>query len=148
MKLSSNFKLEEFLFSQTAIRRGIDNTPTEEHKNNMIALCQNVLQPVREIIDVPVRVSSGYRSEALNEAIGGSTRSQHSKGEAADINAVGWSAYDLCCFIRDMDYPYDQLIYEGTWVHVSHKRNGVQRKQILTAHFENGYVWYSEGLEE
>ena len=152
-KLSHNFTLGEFLFSQTAIRRGIDNTPTEEHVENMKALCQNVLQPLRQELKRSIRVTSGYRSKELNTEIRGSLKSQHSKGEAADIVVGGWSSTQLCQKIIDMGIDFDQLIDEGNWVHVSYKADGVNRNEVLTANFykdEDGKtrVNYQYGLKE
>ena len=88
MKLSKNFSLIEFTESNTAIRNGIDNNPTAEHIHNLVDLCENVLQPLRDRIGSSIRVTSGYRSEALNTAIGGSKTSDHSHGRAADIKLV------------------------------------------------------------
>ena len=85
MKLSNNFSLKEMVKSQTAERKGINNNPSEDHMNNLKLLCENVLQPVRDHFGKVVSVSSGYRSEALCEAIGSSKNSQHAKGQAADF---------------------------------------------------------------
>ena len=85
MKLSDNFSLNEFTKSQTALRNGIDNTPSEEVIENLKALCENVLQPIREYFLMPVFISSGYRSAALNHKLGSSISSQHVQGQAADI---------------------------------------------------------------
>lgn len=151
MKLSQNFTLAEMTKSATAIRMGIDNNPRDEHLENITALCVNVLQKVRDEHG-SVRVSSGYRSPALNEAIGGSTTSQHSKGQAADFECSSISNYDLAVWI-DENLEYDQLILEfytagepsSGWVHVSYKESG-NRKQALTAVKENGKTVYKVGL--
>ena len=90
MRLSKNFTLTEFEKSQTAIRQGLDNTMPEEHLANAKALCENVLQKVRDHFG-PVIINSGYRGEALNKAVGGSAKSQHCKGQAADIEVPGVS---------------------------------------------------------
>ena len=79
MKLSENFSLNELTKSQTATRRGISNQPSEEHLENLKALVENVLQPIRDSKGQPIRISSGYRSSRLNTAIGGSENSQHCK---------------------------------------------------------------------
>ena len=85
MKLTKNFSLEELTRSDTAERKGIDNSPTAEHIHNLAALCENVLQPLRDKVKHSIRVTSGYRSEKLNNAIGGSKTSEHSFGKAADM---------------------------------------------------------------
>ena len=84
MRLSKNFTLQEFTKSQTALRHGIDNTPGEEHLLSAKSLFENVVQPVRDNFGVTV-INSGYRGPKLNEAVGGSSKSQHCKGEAVDI---------------------------------------------------------------
>jgi len=141
MKLSRNLSLGEFTNSQTAKRRGIDNTPTEEHLEAAKALAENVFQPIREHFGCPIYISSGYRSEALNEAIGGSKTSQHSKGEAIDIDMDhrrGPENEEIFFFIRD-NIDFDQMIWEfgdadrPDWVHVSYNSDGKQRGQILAA---------------
>ena len=138
MKLSRNFTLNELTKSQTATRLGLDNSPADEHITNLGRLCKHILQPLREHYDRSFTPSSGYRSEALCEAIGSSKNSQHAKGEAADFEIAGVSNYDLACFIRD-HLDYDQLILEfyspadpqSGWVHCSYKETG-NRKQALS----------------
>ena len=85
MMLSPNFSLKEMTQSQTALRLGLDNEPNEEQKENLKQLCLNVLQPLREYYQNPIKISSGFRSAKLSEAIGSSANSQHCKGEAADF---------------------------------------------------------------
>ena len=85
--LTKSFTLEELVFSQTAAREGIDNTPAAAHVRAMRALCTNVLQPLRDAVGAPLVVSSGYRSPRLNKFVGGSARSQHMEGKAADVKA-------------------------------------------------------------
>lgn len=152
-KLSENFSLSEFLKSQTASRRGIDNTPTDEHLADMKILVDNVLQPLREELGKPLIITSGYRSPALNKAIGGSTTSQHSKGQAADIECIGMSNRQLAMYIRD-NFEFDQLILEfynpdegenSGWVHVSFVY-GENRKEVMTALSRNGSVDYQYGI--
>jgi len=139
MKLSKNLSLGEFTNSQTAKRRGIDNTPKGEHLEAAKLLAKNIFQPIREHFGKPIFISSGYRSAALNEAIGGSKTSQHSKGEAIDIDMDyrnGPQNEEVFYYIRE-NLPFDQLIWEfGTderpdWVHVSYNSDGEQRGQIL-----------------
>jgi hypothetical protein len=152
MKLSKNFTLAEFTKSQTAERRGIDNTPTDEHLVRARLLFENVVQKVRDHFG-PTVINSGYRGAELNAAVGGSDRSQHCKGQAADIEVPGVPNYDLAEWIKD-NCDFDQLILEGYkegipdsgWVHVSYVGPDENRKSILTADFSSGKVKYSMGL--
>ena len=125
--------------SDTAKRRGIDNTPTQEHTINMMHLGENIYDKVREHFNVPIYVSSGYRSEKLNSAMKGASNSQHCTGQAMDLDmdGRGISNKDIFRFIAD-NLLFDQLIWEfGTaenpdWVHVSYKNSG-NRGQVLKA---------------
>ena len=154
MRVSKNFTLNEFTKSQTATRRGLDNTPKGEHLEAAQQLFQHIVQPVRDKFGVTV-INSGYRGPALNEAVGGSSRSQHCKGQAVDIECPGHSNYAVAKFIED-NLNYDQLILEfytpgipdSGWVHVSYNNKGDQRKQSLTAMKENGKTVYKHGLIE
>jgi len=152
MNLSENFTLAEMVRSQTAIRKGIDNTPTPEVIENLRALCVNVLQPIRNGLGRAVYVSSGYRSPKLNKAIGGSANSQHCRGEAADFTADNTDTYSLANWIHQ-NYRFDQLILEfynpdtgAGWVHISWSPTEVQRQLSLTATRENGKVVYKQGI--
>ena len=133
------------LKSRTATRLGLSNSPNEEHVKNMIALAENIFQPLRDYFGVPIHISSGYRSEALNKAIGGSKSSQHCKGEAIDIDRDGYSQPNnaqIFEYIKN-NLDFDQMIWEfGTqknpeWVHVSHKRDGKNRAELLVAYKTN-----------
>ena len=154
MKLSKNFSLTEFTKSQTALRLDIDNTPGQEHLDNAFELFDKVVQPVRNNFG-PTTINSGYRGPDLNQAVGGSTRSQHCRGEAADIEVPGVANYSLAKWIED-NLDYDQLILEfytpgiadSGWVHVSYTQHGENRKQSLTAMKENGKTVYKTGLIE
>ena len=136
MKLTKNFSLEEMYRSDTAQRCGIDNKPqTEEVAENLRALCTEVLQPLRDHLGKPVVVSSGYRCKDLNKKVGGVENSQHLKGEAADIKVRDREELiDVMRYIMD-ETDFDQLIREKSgsteWVHVSHKRNGNNRRMVL-----------------
>ncbi len=149
MNLSKSFTLNELTKSQEATRLGIDNTPNEEHILNLKLLCENVLQPIRDFYGMPLSVSSGYRSAALCEAIGSSSKSQHTKGQAADFEIFGVANKDLADFIvKNLDY--DQCILEfwnenepnSGWVHCSFNALG-NRKQFLKAEKLNGRVVYT-----
>ena len=149
MNLSKSFTLNELTKSQEATRLGIDNTPNEEHILNLKLLCENVLQPIRDFYGMPLSVSSGYRSAKLCEAIGSSSKSQHTKGQAADFEIFGVANKDLADFVvKNLDY--DQCILEfwnenepnSGWVHCSFNASG-NRKQFLKAEKLNGRVVYT-----
>ena len=149
MNLSKSFTLNELTKSQEATRLGIDNTPNEENILNLKLLCENVLQPIRDFYGMPLSVSSGYRSAALCEAIGSSSKSQHTKGQAADFEIFGVANKDLADFVvKNLDY--DQCILEfwnenepnSGWVHCSFNASG-NRKQFLKAEKLNGRVVYT-----
>lgn len=137
IKLSRNFTLEELTASATAKHHGIDNTPSAQEIVCLTALAQSVLQPLREWWGKPITIGSGYRSAALNKAVGGVSNSQHMKGQAVDLFIDGDKAKGQRWFnyIRD-HLPFDQLIWEhnakGTyWVHVSFDPYGCNRKQVI-----------------
>jgi len=149
MMLSKNLSLVEATKSATAIKHGIANEPTPEHLQNLKDIAENVFQPIRDHFSMPIAVSSGYRSNALNELIGGSKRSQHSKGQALDLDADvygGVTNREIFIYIKE-NLDYDQLIYEfGTdeepaWVHVSYKGRG-NRREVLKAYKDNGMTKY------
>lgn len=127
------FTIEEMTKSSTATAKGIDNTPSKDIEAKLQKLIEAVLDLLREWYGKPIRVNSGYRCEALNEAIGGSKTSQHCLGEAADITAGSKEENKkLFEYIKD-NLPFDQLINESdfSWIHVSY-REGRLRKQVLT----------------
>lgn len=140
MYLSKNFSLRELTHSQGAERRGIDNTPPPEVVEALTALCVNILEPLRAAVG-PVTVTSGYRAPALNRAVGGSRSSQHCLGQAADCECFAISTKALAEKVIELGLPFDQLIIEfardddpsAGWVHVSHKREGGNRGQVLRA---------------
>ena len=149
MKLSDNFTLDELTKSQEAIRLGILNEPNDEHITNLILLCKNILQPIRNYFKIPVSISSGYRSPELCEAIGSSRTSQHARGEAADFEIFGIANKELADWITT-NLEYDQCILEfwnenepnSGWVHCSYSING-NRKQYLKAQKIGGKIVYS-----
>lgn len=149
MKLSDNLSLAEVTKSATAIRKGIANTPTATHLIALKEVSKNIFQPCREHFGKPLAVTSGYRSEALNEAINGSKRSQHSKGEALDLDADvfgGFSNAELFNYIK-LRLDFDQLIWEfgnnnnPAWVHCSYKTQG-NRNEVLIAVKTNNKTTY------
>lgn len=148
-QLTKNFTVAEL--TKTSVKA--DNTPGPEHIENMRALAEKILQPLRDEMGRPMRVNSCYRSAAVNKAVGGSATSQHSSAEAADIEFDGFDNLELGYKIIDMKLPFDQLIFEflvpgdpnGGWIHVSHKRAGKQRGQVLTATRVGGKTTYIPG---
>ena len=150
MQLSENFSLLELTKSQTATRKGIDNTPSPEHQENLKLLCTHILQPVRDRFERVVSVSSGYRSPELCTAIGSKTTSQHAKGQAADFEIYGLSNGELATWIKDK-LDYDQLILEfwtptssnSGWVHCSFNSEG-NRKEYLRAYKNEGKTKYEQ----
>jgi len=127
MNLTKNFTLQEMYKSTTAIRLGIDNTPSDIAINNLRLLCNNVLQPLRDHMDESIKVNSGYRSPDLNKKIGGSKSSQHCLGQAADISC-GERTAEIYEYIKN-NLIFDQIIWEfgnddnPDWVHVSYSCN-------------------------
>jgi zinc D-Ala-D-Ala carboxypeptidase len=137
VKLSEHLELSEVTRSESAKRNGISNMPTPEHIENFKILAAKVFEPIREHFGVPIRISSGYRSKELNKCVGGSSTSQHSSGEAIDIDQDYTTITNKQVFeyIRD-NLAFDQLINEFnySWVHVSYKANGKQRGEVLEAY--------------
>ena len=140
MKLTEHFTLEEMIVSEYAARNGIKNTPSATAVQNLILLCQNVLEPLRQIVQKPVIITSGYRSKKVNEAIGGSSTSQHMKGQAADFIVIGLTLDEVFTIVAGQ-LPFDQLIQEfGQWIHASYKEP--LRKEKLLAKHVNGKTKY------
>lgn len=152
MKLSTNFTVAEYIKSQTATRHGIDNSLSEEHLQNAKKLFANVVQPIREKFGVTI-ITSGYRSPELNAKIGGSSKSQHCKGQAVDLECLKESNADVAMWIEN-NLDFDQLILEfytpsepsSGWIHVSYNEDGKNRKSVLTASKINGKTVYTNGL--
>jgi zinc D-Ala-D-Ala carboxypeptidase len=139
VNLTQNFTLYEMTKSETALRFGMANDPTETEIENMRLLCENVLQPVRNYYGMGVKVNSGYRHPLVNAKVGGSTMSDHCKGVAADIEIPGIANAELAEWIKD-NCEFKQLILEfytvgvpdSGWVHVSYDPSD-NKKQVLTA---------------
>jgi hypothetical protein len=149
MELSKSFTLNELTKSQEATRLGIENIPNKEQIQNLKILCEKILQPLRDYYGMPVSISSGYRSVALCEAVGSSSKSQHTKGQAADLEIFGVANKDVSDFIvQNLDY--DQCILEfwnenepnSGWIHCSYSISG-NRKQYLKAQRIDGKIIYS-----
>lgn len=154
MVLSEHFKLKEFITSETAVRKRIDNTPSPLHTQNLKNVCEKILEPVRKNFGKPVRINSGYRGPALNTAVGGSSKSQHCNGEAVDFEIDGLANPDLALWVSK-NCVFDQIILEfydpkegpnSGWVHASYTTSGPNRKQILTAVVVNGKTIYKPGF--
>lgn len=152
--LSEHFSLKEMTRSETATRKGIDNTPNPEHLHNLTLVCQNILEPVRKHFGKPVQINSAYRGPKLNAAVGGSSKSQHCNGEAVDFEIDGLPNPDLAKWVTE-NCDFDQVILEfydpkegpnSGWVHASYSSSGKQRKQILTAVTEKGLTVYKPGF--
>jgi len=142
--MSPNFTLAELTHSDAAVRRGLDNSPDDEAIANLRKLAAT-LEEVRSLLGVPIVISSGYRAPAVNKAVGGSSTSAHCRGLAADFIAPGFGTpQEVARAIRDSGIKFDQLIYEGTWVHLS--IDPKMRRQVLTAHFNGGPATYTAGI--
>lgn len=144
MRLTEHFTLAELTESQVATRRRIDNTPPPRVIENLRRVAE-LLEEVRALVKRPVIVSSGYRSPALNVAVGGARKSAHVLGLAADIGAVGMSARDLAQTIAASGIQFDQLIYEGSWVHLGLSEKE-PRRQVSTANFGSSGTTYVAGI--
>ena len=135
MQLTEHFTLSEFVRSETADRKHIDNTPSPEVVDNLRALCRNVLEPARMAFGAPIYITSGYRCSALNAAVGGKPTSQHQYGEAADLQVQGVrNLKRLYKVIKDHGV-FDQLLFEtnkagAKWIHVSYTSYGNRRQAI------------------
>tara|TARA_B100001121_G_C18462013_1_gene513751 strand:- start:204 stop:686 length:483 start_codon:yes stop_codon:yes gene_type:complete len=160
VKLSENFSLEELIRSSTARRIGLDNIPNDEHLKNLQVVVDEIAQPLRDHFGKPVRINSGYRSPALNDAIGGSKKSQHSKGEALDLEIDGVSNLEVADWITD-NCDYDQVILEfynpaegpnSGWVHASCKANLSENRERNLIALKDGkktvYVVTEDFIEE
>ena len=141
MKLSKNFTLSEIIHSNTAKRLGINNEPNKEHLKNMQVLVRDLIQPIRDALG-PIRISSGYRNPELNRAIGGSSKSQHCKGEALDLQY--WSKGKMCNkeiydWVVKSGIEFDQMIneFDYAWIHISLRPDSKNRRMVLEAYKDN-----------
>jgi hypothetical protein len=140
MRLSKNFVLSEITRSNTARRLGIKNEPTKKHMEGLQRIITNLIQPMRDALG-PIRISSGYRNPELNRAIGGSSKSQHCKGEALDLQF--WKDGQMCNkeiydWVLDSGLEFDQMIneFDFAWIHISLKKDK-NRKDVLEAFKDN-----------
>tara|TARA_R100000654_G_scaffold1871_1_gene6866 strand:+ start:33 stop:491 length:459 start_codon:yes stop_codon:yes gene_type:complete len=149
MRISKHISYKEAVHSATAKRRGIENIPNEDQLDNMYRVAEFIFEPLRLYVGGAIKITSFFRSEELNTAIGGSTKSQHCKGQAIDIDDVfGYKTnYEMFAYIRD-NLDFDQLIYEfgsndnPDWVHCSYVSKKENRNRVLRAIRENGKTRY------
>ena len=147
--ISEHISYKEGVYSITATRRGIDNTPNDEQLENMETVAEEVFEPLRVYVDGPIKINSFFRCEELNKAIGGSSKSQHCKGQAVDLDDTFGRATnaEMYYFIKDK-LNFDQLIWEfgdddnPDWVHVSYVSEEDNRNRCLKAYRENGKTRY------
>ena len=147
--ISKHISYKEGVHSITAIRKGIDNEPNEEQLANMKLVANNVFEPLRVFINGPIKVNSLFRSPGLNKAIGGSTKSQHCKGQAIDIDDTYGKATnaEMYWWIKE-NLDFDQMIWEfgsndnPDWVHVSYVSPDKNRNRCLKAYRDNGKTKY------
>ena len=140
MKLSPHFTLEEL----TVTNKPLDNSPP----NNILEVLRTTaffMEQVREVLgNAPIKINSGYRSPEVNKAVSGSKTSAHLFGYAVDFTATGQTPYTIANVLARSDIKFDQLIYEGTWVHISFDPK--MRREVLTAHHNGDTTTYTKGL--
>jgi len=147
--ISKHVSYKEGVYSNTATRRGIDNTPNDEQLNNMELVANEVFEPLRVWVDGPIKINSFFRSPDLNTAIGGSSKSQHCKGQAMDIDDTFGKATnaEMYNFIKE-NLDFDQMIWEfgsddnPDWVHISYVSEDDNRRRCLKAYREDGKTKY------
>lgn len=145
--ITKNFALSEFIASHTATRLGIDNTPSASVTAALTNILIPAMQQIRDILGEPIIIKSGYRCPHLNSVVRGSPNSDHLTGHAADFVAPGWGDPLKICRVLQAEtaaLKFDQLIFEVGWVHISFNQR--RRNQVLTAHFADGRVTYTQGL--
>ena len=147
--ISKHISDREGVYSITATRKGLDNTPTESHLSNKKELAEKVFEPLREWVGGPIRINSFYRGEELNKAIGGARSSQHCKGQAMDIDDAGCKKTnaEMYTWIKE-NLDFDQMIWEfgdddnPNWVHISYVSPEDNRNRCLKAYRENCKTLY------
>lgn len=151
-RISDHISYKEAVFSETAERHEIDNTPTDPELSNMRAVAKAVFEPIRCQAGIPIRINSFFRCAELNTLIGGSRSSQHCKGEAMDISSYKPEVFcnaEIFFFIKD-NLDFDQIIWEygddaePAWVHVSYRSDGHNRKQVLIKRKGQPYLPFNE----
>ena len=147
--ISEHVSYKEGIYSDTALRRGLDNTPNDEQLQCMEEIAENVFEPLREWVGGPIKVNSFFRGKPVNTAIGGYRKSQHMKGQAMDIDDVfGYKTNaEMYHYIKD-SLDFDQLIWEfgddenTDWIHVSYVSHRPNRKKLTVAFKKNGKTRY------
>jgi len=147
--ISKHISEKEGVYSRTALRLDIDNTPTKEHKKNMCLLAENIFEPLRAYVGGPIKINSFYRSPELNKAIGGSSKSQHCHGQAIDLDDTfgRMTNAEMYEFIKE-HLDFDQMIWEfgddenPNWVHISYVSEEENRNRCLKAYKENNKTKY------
>ena len=147
--ISKHISYKEGVYSNTATRRGIDNTPNEEQLDNMRLIADNIFEPLRSYVGGPIKINSFFRSPELNTAIGGSGKSQHCKGQAIDIDDTfgRMTNAEMYHWIKE-HLDFDQMIWEfgdddnPNWVHVSYVSEKENRNRCLKAYKENKKTKY------
>jgi hypothetical protein len=134
-QLSEHFTLEQLIFSQTASRKGINNTPSKDIIDNLTTLCNDFLEPARNLLNTELHIDSGFRCLELNTAVGGSATSEHLYGCAADCIPQGLDLQKCFDILKNSDLQYDQIIFEcKAWIHIGMCRpGGTPRREALTA---------------
>lgn len=149
MRISEHVSYREAIKSNTATRRGIDNTPSDYEITNMVGVAENIFEPLRKWVGGPIKITSMYRCEELNRAIGGSSRSQHCEGRAMDLDdTFGYKTNaEMFEYIRE-NLSFDQLIWEfgddnnPDWIHVSYISHDENRNRVMRAEKINGKTQY------
>jgi zinc D-Ala-D-Ala carboxypeptidase len=148
-RISKHITYKEAVRSNTALRLNINNIPNDYEISNMVGIASNVFEPLREYVGGPIKINSMFRSEALNRAIGGSSRSQHCQGRAIDLDdTFGYKTNaEMFNYIKN-NLNFDQLIWEfgddtnPDWIHVSFVSNDENRGRVLQAKIINGEKTY------
>jgi len=149
MSISRHISYKEAVYSRTAMRRGIKNNPNAEQMKNMVAIAEDVFEPLRAYVGGPIKINSFFRSPELNKAIGGSSKSQHCHGQAIDLDDTFGRATnaEMYEFIKQ-NLDFDQMIWEfgdnknPDWVHISYVSPQQNRKRCLKAYKEEGKTCY------
>ena len=149
-KISKNISYKESIHSQTAKRKGIENTPNEEQLASMFTIAEMIFQPLRAWVGGPIKINSFFRSPELNSAIGGSKSSQHCKGQAMDLDDVYGhkTNAEMYMYIKE-NLDFDQLIWEfgddknPNWIHVSYVDAQKNRNRCLKAYKDDGKTKYA-----
>ena len=127
-----NFKISELIHSDEANKRKINNMPDINSLDNMLELIVYCLQPIRDMVGLPMNISSGYRCKALNDAIKGAKNSEHLKGMACDFTIKGWTAKEAYEYIKKNGFKYTQLILEkNQWVHISYNKKDLKQENLI-----------------